>query len=488
MERHSRSPLKGAHQKGGGTSLLTPHLFAENETTHTHLTTPTIYEHDAMHFLGAISTTVALAAGVAQAGLSSSHGLAARGVTHQRMARMVRRDQYNESYTTTTPSSVADGTLTSDEGCQLFYHVAWGDWCIAVANQFEISLEHFYELNTGIDEVCHNLYAGQDYCVKGEISSSSGSSSSSASKTSSSSDSSATAVKNAVNVESDEEEEEDDSDDEECEEYCESRFYSCPSRNPQSSDTTQLADEEEESSSSSTAEATSSEAASSSDASSADTNFVAANAKKEQAQPSTAEAASAATTSSSEEQAASTTAEAKEAASSPSSSSSSEQASSSASSDSGSTNAVTSNVLSSAGISGFLGTNTNAIMSWFRTNSAQDSTNGRSWCGLPYQNDWPGFAPSVGTMLGNFGGDWRSAGKAYCGLEAEFTTPDGTTGLLYIVDGFDDTWVRTPASVDVPINTFAKFFGSYTENKNDVIQNVQWKFTGNRKAEYAFDG
>ena len=41
-------------------------------------------------------------------------------------------------------------------------------------------------------------------------------------------------------------------------------------------------------------------------------------------------------------------------------------------------------------------------------------------------------------MLANFGGDYRAAGTAYCGLEAKFTAPDGSTSTLYIADGFDD--------------------------------------------------
>ena len=69
--------------------------------------------------------------------------------------------------------------------------------------------------------------------------------------------------------------------------------------------------------------------------------------------------------------------------------------------------------------------------------------------GREYDNSTPGFAPDVTTMLNNFGGDYVAAGKAYCGLEAEFTAPDGRTALLYIADGFDSKWVLTPGSVDI---------------------------------------
>lgn len=52
-------------------------------------------------------------------------------------------------------------------------------------------------------------------------------------------------------------------------------------------------------------------------------------------------------------------------------------------------------------------------------------------------------------MLSNFNWDYEAAATAYCGLEAVITTPDGLTATLYIADAFDDTWVRTPASIDV---------------------------------------
>lgn len=145
-------------------------------------------------------------------------------------------------------------------------------------------------------------------------------------------------------------------------------------------------------------------------------------------------------------------------------------------------------LLSASGIKSFLGLNTNAIASWYHANSGQDSTNGHSWCYFPYNDDTPGFAISLKTMLANFGGDAMAARKAYCGLEAVVTNPDGTELTLYVADAFDDTWVLTPTSIDVMYNSFIKLFGSSTSNKNDVIKNASWKFTGNRNERYAFNG
>jgi len=99
-----------------------------------------------------------------------------------------------------------------------------------------------------------------------------------------------------------------------------------------------------------------------------------------------------------------------------------------------------------------------------------------------------GFAPSVGSMLGDFGNDITKAGTAYCGLEAKATNPsNGKTALIYIVDGFDDKWVRTPGSIDLTLAAFSALYGSETSDKNIVIQNLEWTLTGNRKSSYAFN-
>ncbi|POY75130.1 hypothetical protein BMF94_1760 [Rhodotorula taiwanensis] len=144
--------------------------------------------------------------------------------------------------------------------------------------------------------------------------------------------------------------------------------------------------------------------------------------------------------------------------------------------------------VAAAGVTGFAGDNTNAIISWFRADSSQDSTNGHSWCGFEYTNAVPGFAPSLNTMLSNFNWDYEAAATAYCGLEAVITTPDGLTATLYIADAFDDTWVRTPASIDVMYDSFASLYGSVTTNKNDVVKDGSWYLTGNRNDRYKFKG
>ncbi|KAK4704646.1 hypothetical protein P7C70_g1562, partial [Phenoliferia sp. Uapishka_3] len=143
-------------------------------------------------------------------------------------------------------------------------------------------------------------------------------------------------------------------------------------------------------------------------------------------------------------------------------------------------NASPQEMLASQGITGFLGQNGAGIGSWFRTDSSQDSTND--------SNDVPGFAPDVSVMLENFGGDYNAAGTAYCGLEAEVTTPDGRTALLVIADGFDPKWVRTPGSIDIIVGVFGQLFGRTTTDKNDVIQGITWKLTGNRNPQFAFKG
>ena len=54
-------------------------------------------------------------------------------------------------------------------------------------------------------------------------------------------------------------------------------------------------------------------------------------------------------------------------------------------------------------------------------------------------DDTPGFAISLKTMLADFGGDEMAARKAWCGLEAIVTNPStGQQLTLYVADAFDD--------------------------------------------------
>ncbi|GAA5996998.1 uncharacterized protein JCM10292_006139 [Rhodotorula paludigena] len=150
--------------------------------------------------------------------------------------------------------------------------------------------------------------------------------------------------------------------------------------------------------------------------------------------------------------------------------------------------ATSSNALSSSGVKSFLGTNTGSIASWYHTNDPKDVTNGHSWCYYPYNDAVPGFAISLKRMLADFGGDAMAARKAYCGLEAVVTAPNGNSVTLYVADAFDDAWVRTPTSMDVIYDSFAGLLGRKTNSKNDVVQGVSWRFTGKRNDQYAFSG
>ncbi|GAA5902495.1 hypothetical protein JCM8208_006903 [Rhodotorula glutinis] len=148
-----------------------------------------------------------------------------------------------------------------------------------------------------------------------------------------------------------------------------------------------------------------------------------------------------------------------------------------------------SDAVSSSGVKSFTGTNTGAIVSWYHTNSATDSTNGHSWCLYPYDDSVPGFAVSLGAMLADFDGDEDAARAAYCGLGATFTTASGVSQTLYIADAFDDQYVRTLTSADVIYDAFTKLNGGQqTDDKNVVLSNVSWRFTGTRNSRYAVNG
>lgn len=115
----------------------------------------------------------------------------------------------------------------------------------------------------------------------------------------------------------------------------------------------------------------------------------------------------------------------------------------------------------------------------------------------------PGFAPSLKTMLSSFSGDAQAAKTGFCGLWADVYSPKtGSTTKLMIADAFDDTcaahsalppvpapssrppprnsWVLTPASIDVIYGSFSVLFGSSTDDKKDVVKDVSWTLTGGR--------
>lgn len=76
-------------------------------------------------------------------------------------------------------------------------------------------------------------------------------------------------------------------------------------------------------------------------------------------------------------------------------------------------------------------------MSWCETKCKQavhfsDSVPCSVLVTLTDQNDWPCFAPSVGTMMSGYS-DRQSAAKAYCGREAKVTnTKTGASANMFI--------------------------------------------------------
>ena len=136
----------------------------------------------------------------------------------------------------------------------------------------------------------------------------------------------------------------------------------------------------------------------------------------------------------------------------------------------------------------------NGLGSWFRANNVNDSTNGHSWCGYPYQDSSPVFAPDI-LLMGNGSSpvypnpNWAITAKQYCGLEAKVYNPvTGQTILMYLGDAFDHKWVHSPGSIDIMINSYSVLYGSYAVNKDLVIMDVQWEFTGNYNPRYKFGG
>ncbi|KAK7221442.1 hypothetical protein V2G26_009445 [Clonostachys chloroleuca] len=133
------------------------------------------------------------------------------------------------------------------------------------------------------------------------------------------------------------------------------------------------------------------------------------------------------------------------------------------------------------------------IGSWYRAAAGQDDTNGQSWCGYKYQNSDPVFAPSLKAMGGGTWSSnptqWQQSSRKHCGLEAKVTDPStGRTSLMYIGDAFDDAWVKTPASIDIMIDSFSSLHGNPNGDKNKVINPVNWELTGRVNTKYAAPG
>ncbi|KAF2753272.1 hypothetical protein EJ05DRAFT_209161 [Pseudovirgaria hyperparasitica] len=133
------------------------------------------------------------------------------------------------------------------------------------------------------------------------------------------------------------------------------------------------------------------------------------------------------------------------------------------------------------------------IGSWFRADADQDATNGNSWCGYKYSNSDPIIAVSLRRMGGaTYNSDpekWRHITKKYCGLEAKVTDPQtGKSKLMYIGDGFDEKWVKSPSSIDIMIDAFADIHHHPGNNKNDVIRGVKWELTGRINEQWAAPG
>ncbi|KAL9614691.1 MAG: hypothetical protein Q9167_000820 [Letrouitia subvulpina] len=129
------------------------------------------------------------------------------------------------------------------------------------------------------------------------------------------------------------------------------------------------------------------------------------------------------------------------------------------------------------------------IGSWYQTNTASSHTNGHSWCGYPYRDDQPLFAPSLSLMGGaTSGSSWDQQRREYCGREANVTNPaNGRSKLLYIGDSFGAP--RSAGSIDIVINAFIDLYGKNPNgNHNLVMSPVEWYLTGNVNDAYTADG
>ncbi|KAI4104321.1 MAG: hypothetical protein L6R37_003318 [Teloschistes peruensis] len=118
--------------------------------------------------------------------------------------------------------------------------------------------------------------------------------------------------------------------------------------------------------------------------------------------------------------------------------------------------------------------NQNGIGSWFQTNTADSHTNGHSWCGYPYSDDQPLFAPSLALMGGATSGpSWDAQRRQYCGRKAKVTnTATGVSKLLYIGDSFAQP--RSGGAIDIVIGAFIDLYGKDPKGSAPVSTPAGW--------------
>ncbi|EJU02910.1 hypothetical protein DACRYDRAFT_50799, partial [Dacryopinax primogenitus] len=115
----------------------------------------------------------------------------------------------------------------------------------------------------------------------------------------------------------------------------------------------------------------------------------------------------------------------------------------------------------------------------FRTDDSSDSTNGRSWCALEYQDNWKGAAIPYAVMNQSYDSDLALEKAMYCGLELEVHNPaNDRVVTVWVVDAFDQSWVHTNASLDLTVSAFQELNGTFNGDKDAVIKNMTWVFTG----------
>lgn len=83
-------------------------------------------------------------------------------------------------------------------------------------------------------------------------------------------------------------------------------------------------------------------------------------------------------------------------------------------------------------------------------------------------------------MMANFGSSNEAAGKAYCGLEVLVKAPNGRQLRAVVADAFANEWMANSASIDVIHGVFHNLLGYETNDKNVVVRDVSWQFTGKR--------
>jgi hypothetical protein len=84
--------------------------------------------------------------------------------------------------------------------------------------------------------------------------------------------------------------------------------------------------------------------------------------------------------------------------------------------------------------------------------------------------------------------NWDHYRSIYCGRRAIVTNLDnGVSKEMFIVDAFDDRYLRTPGSIDIMVKSYQEITGDYSRNKQNTFR-LKWELKNEYANKYRANG